>query len=80
MCEERADRRGGWAEGLSRYLLLKQFLDVGLEVVLLDAFGLDHQPVVQLAQPLQHTGRRLVRRNVAVGPEQSWKTYTHTHF
>lgn len=69
----------GWKEGSSQYLFLEQFLYIGLEVVLLDAFGLHHQPVMQLAQPLQHTGRSLVWWNMAVSTVQSWKTYTHTH-
>ena len=42
------------------YPFLQQFLDVGFEVVLFDAFGLHHQSVVQLTQPLQHARRRLV--------------------
>lgn len=30
------------------YLFLEQFLNVGFEVMLFDAFRLHHQPVVQL--------------------------------
>lgn len=57
---QKAGIKRGWKEGSSQYLFLEQFLYVWLKVVLLDAFGLHHKPVMQLAQPLQHTGRRLV--------------------
>lgn len=58
---------------------MKELLDVGLEVVLLDPFGLHHQAVVQLAQPLQHARWGLSGRHVAVSAVPYRETFKYTH-
>ena len=45
------------------YLFIEEFLDVGFPPVFLDAFGLDGQPLVSLAQQLDDA-RRLAHRPV----------------
>lgn len=61
------------------HLFLKELLYVRYEVVLLDAFSLHHQPVVELAQSLQHTWRRLIRGNMSISTVRSRQTCTQTH-
>lgn len=61
------------------HLFLKQLLYVRFEVVLLDAFRLHHQPVVELAQSLQHAWRRLIRGNMSISTVRSRQTCTQTH-
>lgn len=72
-CEDEGDVKYKWQV---QYLFLKEFLDVRFEVMLLNAFRLDDQTIMQLAQPLQYAGQ-LIKCSVAVGVVTSWQSYTH---